>query len=66
MNSGWLANVQLLPPWFLMKHLPFLDYRCIAFETFISQKTHTSICTEERTQELRFSTVYTQDKNKIK
>lgn len=39
MNSGWLANVQLLPPWFLMKHFPVLDYKCIACEILISQKT---------------------------
>lgn len=39
MNSGWLANVQLLPPWFLMKHFPVLDYKCIAFGILISQKT---------------------------
>lgn len=39
MNSGWLANVQLLSPCFLVEHFPVLDYKCIAFGKLISQKT---------------------------
>lgn len=31
-NNDWLANVHLLPTWFLMKHFPVLNYKLSRFQ----------------------------------